>query len=68
MKKFIVYQTVESENSWIINANTKEEAMEKFLNSNLTTDEYVTLETIEGDVKKVWVENWDDDDDEYEVE
>lgn len=64
MKQFILCETMEIGNSWIINANTKEEVMEKFLNGNLTVDEYATFETIEGDVKKIWVESFDDDDEE----
>lgn len=66
MKQFIVCQSMEVVNSWIINANTKEEAMEKFLNVNLTGDEYATFRTLEGDIKNVWAEDWDDDDDEDE--
>lgn len=59
MKQFIVCQSMEVINSWIISANSKEEAIEKFSNTELTADECETFETSEGDIKKVWAEDWD---------
>lgn len=66
MKQFIVCQSMEVVNSWIISANSKEEAMEKFLNVGLTQDEYATFGTSEGDIKNVWAEDWDLDEEENE--
>jgi hypothetical protein len=69
MKQFIVWQSMEVVYNWVINADTKEEAMKKLLNAELTVADSETFRTVGRDIKKIWAKNWDDvDDDEYEIE